>query len=268
MTTYSFGEQRLIRADVSAPARLLYQLMGVADPAHYLHFVYLVRGLAALQVEHPRRILDAGCGSGDYSVYLARRFPEAKVIGLDYNAERIARNKTLIEPLGLKNLEFEVGDLHAFDEHEAYDLIVSIDVLEHLEGQKEVLQQLTKALIPGGAAYYHLPTIRQRPVPFSSQLESFHEWAEEEHVADDRTAEEFEQLVKDSGLNLIQAEKTFGYWTGELANSLFVLPHRDTVINQVFQAFLAPFCRLLCYADTLQFDSTRYAVAIASRKSA
>ena len=55
-----FGELRLVRDDVSAIARLLYRVMGVADPAHYLHHLYMKRGLALAGSIRPSAINSIG----------------------------------------------------------------------------------------------------------------------------------------------------------------------------------------------------------------
>jgi len=59
---------------------------------------------------------------------------------------------------------------------------------------------------------------------------------------------------------------TFGYWSGELATSLFALPYRNTWRNRVFQLALAPICRSLAMLDQVGRQRTRYAVAVLLRK--
>jgi hypothetical protein len=66
-----FGEQRLVRSKSSFAERLLFRVMGVPDPANYLDSLYFRRELDRLRGLPPSRILDAGCGAGDYSFYLA-----------------------------------------------------------------------------------------------------------------------------------------------------------------------------------------------------
>jgi SAM-dependent methyltransferase len=259
----------LVRSDVGAAARWLYRMMGVADPAHYLHARYCVRALARIVRvgTEPQRILDAGCGRGDYAIYLARRYPAARVLGVDLDATLIARNRDVAARLGVRNVEFAVVDLQAFHPAAEFDLIVSIDVLEHLPQQERALANLAGALRPEGIAFYHIPTVRERPVPFSRYLTGFHAWAEDEHTAPDRTAGEFAELVRASGLELVELRRTFGRWTGELATSLFQLPFADTAGNRILQALLAPACRVLVLLDAVP-QRTRYAVAVTARRPA
>jgi trans-aconitate methyltransferase len=237
----------------------------VAEPAHWLHARYFDRALGRLLTTPPGSILDAGCGAGDYSFYLAQRFPEARVLGVDLNAELIAKNRAIAAAMGLENVTFEVADLATFSGPGRFDLICSIDVLEHIPEQSRAIENLVEALRPSGIMFCHLPTIRERPVPLHRWLKEFHAWAEQEHIADERTAQEFLQIIQGAGLQVLEHTRTFGYWTGELATSLFALPYRNTAFNRVIQLALVPICRLLTLVDSLGIDSVRYGLALAGR---
>lgn len=261
-----FGEVRQL-AHTPTAERLLYRIMGVADPAHWLHFRYFRRALDGWAAIAPRRILDAGSGRGDYAFYLARRFPEALVVGVDFDAGRVARCREMTAALGLKNVTFQTGDLTSVRFDEPFDLLVSIDVLEHIVEQEKAIRNLRENLAPEGKFFFHIPTIREEPVVFSGMLDSFHKWAEHEHVAEDRSAEEFTAIVAAADLTVERSFRTFGRYSGELAVSLFALPHRNTPINRILQALLAPVCRLAAWADSLNLESIRYAVAVVGRRT-
>jgi SAM-dependent methyltransferase len=267
MSKPRFGDQRLTLPDISEPERLLFKAMGVVDPAHYLHSRYFLRALSRWGDLRPRAILDAGCGRGDYSFYLAARFPDARVHGVDIDEARVDRNRRMAERLGLENVTFDTADLVSARFSTPFDLIISIDVLEHITQQEQALRNLMGHLTPQGRAFYHIPTARSRPVPFSRALRGFHEWAEGEHVAEERTAEDFLAVMQRAGYDVIRSDRTFGYYTGELATSLFNLPYKNTLGNKMVQAMLAPFCRVLAWADELGLERTRYAVAVEARRA-
>jgi len=267
MRKHAFGEQRLALKNVSAAERLLFQAMGVVDPAHYLHSRYFRRALAQWGDLHPRAILDAGCGRGDYSFYLARRFPKAQVYGVDIDDARVERNRRMAVELGLDNVSFRVADLVTAKFPTSFDLIVSIDVLEHIPEQENALRNLANQLTPEGRAFFHIPTLRERPVPLSRALAGFHQWAEREHVADERSADEFLALMQNTGYVVSRSRRTFGYYTGELATSLFNMPYENTRRNRVLQAMLSPICRVLALADALGLERTRYALATEAQRA-
>lgn len=51
-------------------------------------------------------ILELGCGKGEYTVALARRFPEANFIGVDIKGARMHAGATAARDLGLTNVAF------------------------------------------------------------------------------------------------------------------------------------------------------------------
>ena len=261
MNRPKFGEQRLALREVSAPERMLFHTMGIVDPAHYLHSLYFRQAIAKWKNFHPRAILDAGCGRGDYSFYLARLFPDAQVYAVDIDEARVERNRRAADRLGLDNISFQVADLVTARFPTEFDLIISIDVLEHIAEQEKALRNLCNQLSSEGRVFFHIPTVRERPVPFSRALKGFHEWAEKEHVAEERSAADFLDLMQRTGYAIRRSNRTFGYYTGELATSLFNLPYQNTLRNKIVQAMLSPVCRVLALADVLGLERTRYALA-------
>jgi hypothetical protein len=111
-----------------------------------------------------------------------------------------------------------------------------------------------------------MPLKRPRPVPFSNHIQEFHDWAAEEHIAQERTFDELQAMVLESGLSVIAAQRTFGFWTGELATSLFAIPYRNSPLNRVAQFGLGLPCRLLALADQLELDSPRFAACILAQR--
>lgn len=109
------------------------------------------RELEGVAVKDGARVLDAGCGSGIVSRYLAEQFPHAQVVGCDYTASLIA--KATEKASGIENLRLlEENLLRLSFEDGAFDLIVCRFVL-HLQaadGQKQVIAELARVLKTGG----------------------------------------------------------------------------------------------------------------------
>ena len=49
--TVKSGDQRVVRPDIGGAHRALYRVMGMPDPAHWLHFKYFERALSVLEIE-------------------------------------------------------------------------------------------------------------------------------------------------------------------------------------------------------------------------
>ena len=115
------------------------------DPSHRPQ--YLAPVLASL-AELPRgaRILDAGCGGGDFSIGLAEAGFE--IYGCDLNESAIAAANRL--GIGTFKLASLYENLAAPFGVEAFDAIVSVEVIEHLYSPYTYVRRGYEALRPGG----------------------------------------------------------------------------------------------------------------------
>jgi 2-polyprenyl-3-methyl-5-hydroxy-6-metoxy-1,4-benzoquinol methylase len=85
--------------------------------------------------QNPTSILDVGCGGGLFTMRLARRYPEAKIVGIDISKEAIqfARHQLKIINPPLKNIMFEVPPSPELSyPPESFDVVTSTLVCHHL----------------------------------------------------------------------------------------------------------------------------------------
>lgn len=175
---------------------------------HYVRLLHFRRHLGRLPSRGFRRILDAGCGSGDYARELALRFPRATVTAIDLR---------LPEPSHAfpANLSLVQGDLRDLDRRDEFDFICSIDVLEHIPGNRQVIANLHRALAPGGHLYLHVPDDRQPRRFFPRKwLREFERWADHEHRGEQYTLAEMVELLAETGFTVSHARHTFGLLGG------------------------------------------------------
>src|SRR2546428_7310462 len=92
----------------------------LSKPAHIRWFVDSLP-------EHGRCAVDLGCGSGRFTVVLAKRFD--RVVGIDISEPliQIARLKR-----SQSNVEYRAQDLRFFADAEGFDLIFSSTTLHHV----------------------------------------------------------------------------------------------------------------------------------------
>jgi ubiquinone/menaquinone biosynthesis C-methylase UbiE len=259
-----FGDARLYRADVGPLERTYFRMFGLADPSHFIRSRYFRRFTGALK---PERVLDAGCGAGDYALFMAEQWPQARVCAVDVDNAQILKNRETISRMKMANIEFARQDITSLADDETYDLITCIDALEHIEDQTTVLRNFRRALKRGGALYLHIPLARPRPVPFSKHLHSMHEWSEHEHIAPMRTKDELLEMIQEAGLKISRWQYTFGYYTGELACSLFALFHKDTTPNRLGQLLVSPIGRILAYRELATTKTEGFALALLATKA-
>lgn len=196
-----------VKLDWMVPlVKLYYQMFGLFGfygGGEYLRGLYFRKTLNKYKFEFDS-VLDAGCGYGYHSFYLARRFPRATIDACDFDAEIIEENKYILSQLKLFNLNFFQQDLVKLSEQNKYELIFSIDVLELIEDDVRVVRNISMALKKGGYFLLHTP---------KKDLQDENEaWREvcPDRLREGYTQEEISQILENNGFEIIKTIKTFG----------------------------------------------------------
>lgn len=105
-----------------------------------------------------QNILDAGSGFGQYDYYLANRNKNWAIRGIDVKQEQIDDCNGFFKKIGLKNASFGFADLTKFSEPEKYNLVICVDVMEHIEEDEKVFSNFYKSLKPGGMLLVSTPS--------------------------------------------------------------------------------------------------------------
>jgi trans-aconitate methyltransferase len=120
------------------------------DATYYQH----VRSeIASLLPTTARRIVDVGCGSGATLGWLRGRYPKAHTIGLEGEVSNIAELKRNAHEAYLVDLNGLTPDLGR------PDLMLFLDVLEHLPDPVGVLTRLTAQLADDGQVIVSVPNV-------------------------------------------------------------------------------------------------------------
>lgn len=106
------------------------------------------------KLERGGKILDVGAGGGHHAMHYAKRFPDTRVVGLEFDAPSLELGRQTIAEAGLgERAEIRHGDANELDEENAYDLVTMSITLHETGGPSEyrnVLGRVRRALKPGG----------------------------------------------------------------------------------------------------------------------
>jgi trans-aconitate 2-methyltransferase len=122
------------------------------DPAKYVQFGdYRDRPFfdltARVHADHPHQVVDLGCGPGNLTATLARRWPRAEVLGIDSSAEMLA--KASAESRSTARLGFRLVDIADWMPSAGTDVVVSNAALQWVPGHQDMLARWLGALKPG-----------------------------------------------------------------------------------------------------------------------
>ncbi|NTW50688.1 MAG: class I SAM-dependent methyltransferase, partial [Chlorobiales bacterium] len=92
------------------------------------------------------RVFDIGCGSGVFSLYLAKM--NGEVVGIDGSRDMINICETKKSQMGLKNVEFIEADINNLEKLslKKADLIICSSVLEYLNDIDKTLGDISSLL--------------------------------------------------------------------------------------------------------------------------
>jgi ubiquinone/menaquinone biosynthesis C-methylase UbiE len=154
--------ERLIAEDQQADREgyLLY-LIHVAT---YKHCIPFVAG---------KKVLDYGCGSGYGTALISEHSMD--VIGVDISAEAINYAESHFEAPNLRYLQIEPAEVAPLPfADSSFDVILSFQVIEHVQDVSAYLREIDRVLAPGGTAIIATPDRSTRLFSFQKPWNIWH----------------------------------------------------------------------------------------------
>jgi SAM-dependent methyltransferase len=147
------------------------------SPAHLAAFE---RALEAVSPP-PGRVLDLGTGTGAAALVLARRFPQAEVVGVDLSEAMLAEARRKVPPEAAGRVRFERADASALQFADgSFDLVSLANMIPFFE-------ELARVVAPGGSVLFgfsggpatpiYVPTERLRAELGRRGFEGFEEFS-------------------------------------------------------------------------------------------
>ena len=153
-------------------------------------------------------VMDAGCGENAALVsILAGRYARHSFTGVDLFLASSTKAKQA-------NLKLHLKLLEEFTAVEPFDVVYSLDVLEHVPDPQIVLKRIADSLKPGGVLILHVPAMPQK-IFFKSSEESSHPTFRQErpgdsHLREGFTIDELTSLLVKVGIEIKRWQRTFG----------------------------------------------------------
>lgn len=103
-----------------------------------------------------RRVLDYGCGDGTFLSMLASSAPLEEGVGAEVDARIVEDCRQRLSPHGALRF-FSTGELDAPEHAGRYDLVVCMEVLEHVADRGALIRRLARLTAPQGALLVSVP---------------------------------------------------------------------------------------------------------------
>lgn len=105
------------------------------------------------------KVLDAGMGFGQYSWWMARRFSSWKITAADIKSEQVADCNAFFRKTGMAGrVQAVEADLVTWNSGERHDLILCVDVMEHITEDRTVFANFRSMTAEGGYLIISTPS--------------------------------------------------------------------------------------------------------------
>lgn len=201
-------------------------------------------------------VLDAGSGFGQYSYRVSRIFRNSIIKGVDVKEEQIEDCNNFFTSLGINDkVQFEYADLTTFNEPDRYDLILSVDVMEHIEEDELVFRNLYSSLRNNGMLLISTPS-DQGGSDTDDHIQNSVTGFIEEHVRDGYAISDITAKLNRAGFTSVKAQYTYGKmgsfaWKLSMKYPILMLGKSKAffIVLPIYYLITFPFCALLNSID-------------------
>jgi 2-polyprenyl-3-methyl-5-hydroxy-6-metoxy-1,4-benzoquinol methylase len=178
--------------------------------AAFLRAWYVHRALRKILRSLPERglrVLDAGTGFGQYAFWLLRNDRRVYVTAVDVKEDYLVTASEFFASAGYgERIVLRQQDLtEPMEDVEAFDLVLSVDVMEHIEDDRAVFRNVERSLRPGGHFVVNTPSDQG-----GSDAEADGESFIGEHVRAGYAPAELQQKLEEVGMEVVEWTYTYG----------------------------------------------------------
>lgn len=229
-------------------AKWVKRIFGYTLVGNYARALTFKELLDQLPMANFKRIMDLGCGYGEYAFMLADALPKATVTALDINQKSIKNIAGLAEKHGLDNLETHANTIDTLEGLDGqYDFIYSVDVFEHIKVEEMPFAQARTKLRPGGYLLIKIPSREQLTILPEGWFEEHHDWLEDEHIGQVYELSDLENRMKQEGFEVVYSAYADGWWS-RLGWELGYLSHKA---GPFFQLLCLPLAKGMVWLDRM-----------------
>jgi len=104
-------------------------------------------------------IYDAGSGFGQYTYFMSKKLVPCNIFSVDVKEDWIKDCRNFFQQREINNVSFAIEDLTSINHQNKFDLIVCVDVMEHIAEDQKVFRNFYSSLKEGGYLLINSPSI-------------------------------------------------------------------------------------------------------------
>lgn len=230
----------------------------------------------AKQSNQQLNVLDAGSGFGQYDYYMSSLGKKWKITGVDVKDEQIEDCNQFFKKIGRGDrVQFEKADLTKYIKTETYDLVLSVDVMEHILEDELVFHNFYSSMKKGGTLLISTPSDQG-----GSDADHHHHEEDgvhgfiDEHVRDGYNADDIRKKLNKAGFTQIETHYTYGKpgsisWRLSMKYPIQLLNASKIffIILPFYYLITYPIAYLLNWIDTSQSHKTGTGLMVIAHKN-
>jgi cyclopropane-fatty-acyl-phospholipid synthase len=121
------------------------------------------------EIRDGQRILELGCGWGSLTMWLAERYPNARITAVSNSRSQRAHIEAQVRARGLPGVEVVTADMNSYDPGARFDRVVSVEMFEHMRNYEALLARIARWLEPAGRLFVHIFSHRRFAYPYEDR---------------------------------------------------------------------------------------------------
>jgi 2-polyprenyl-3-methyl-5-hydroxy-6-metoxy-1,4-benzoquinol methylase len=153
-------------------------------------------------------VYDAGTGFAQYSYFMSKKLIPANILSVDVKEEWIKDARDFFSQSNIENVTFKTENLLQINHENKFDLILCVDVMEHIRDDINVFSNFYRALKKDGFLLINTPSIFGGSDVHSDEDESFIG----EHARAGYSKDELEIKLYQLGFKKYKYQYAYGFW--------------------------------------------------------
>ncbi len=207
------------------------------------HVLSLFRNKSAID------FFDAGAGFCQYSDFVLNTWQDSKVHAADLKTDYMTQYASYAEHVYPERFSWKQADLVQYKPEIRFDLILAIDILEHIEDDRQVLSNFFDCLKSGGILIISTPSDKDEAARFT-----------EEHVRPGYDKSDLSDKLTNAGFSIKNFQFSYGIF-GKLSWKLSIYYPLKLVSISKYMLLLLPIYYIALYLPIyilMQLDINTY----------